>query len=150
MSNKSLKIILADDDEADRLLFKDAFTELKLGITIETVNDGMELMDLLHVTETKDLPQILFLDINMPQKTGIDCLKEIRADKRFKDVTIAIYSTSSSEKDMDDTFLYGANVYIHKPNSFNELKKVLGKAIMNFKVYQDPPFKKENFILNAE
>lgn len=150
MSDKSLKIMLADDDEADRLLFTDAFAELKSEITIKTVNDGMELMDLLHATETEDLPQILFLDINMPQKTGIDCLKEIRADKRFKNVTIAIYSTSSSEKDMDDTFLYGANVYIHKPNSFNELKKVLGKAIMNFKIYQDPPFKKENFILNAE
>jgi CheY-like chemotaxis protein len=89
------------------------------------------------------------LDINMPQKTGIDCLKEIRADNRFNDVAIAIYSTSSSEKDMDDTFLHGANVYIHKPNSFDKLKKVLGKAIMNYKVYQDPPFNKENFILNA-
>jgi CheY-like chemotaxis protein len=150
MNEKNLKIILADDDEADRLLFTDAFTELKSGITIETVNDGMALMDLLYATDTQDLPQILFLDINMPQKTGIDCLKEIRADKRFDDVAIAIYSTSSSEKDMDDTFMYGANVYIHKPNSFDKLKKVLGKAIINFKVYQDPPFNKDNFILNAE
>lgn len=150
MSENNLKIILADDDEADRLLFKDAFVELKSKIAIETVNDGMELMDLLHATDTPDLPQILFLDINMPQKTGIDCLKEIRADKRFDDVAIAIYSTSSSEKDMDDTFLHGANVYIHKPNSFEKLKKVLGKAIMNYKVYQDPPFNKDNFILNAE
>lgn len=150
MSEKTLKIILADDDEADRMLFTDAFTELKSGITIATVNDGMALMDLLHATETQDLPQILFLDINMPQKTGIDCLKEIRAEKRFNDVAIAIYSTSSSEKDMDETFMHGANVYIHKPNSFDKLKKVLGKAIMNFKVYQDPPFNKDNFILNAE
>lgn len=150
MNENNLKIILADDDEADRLLFKDAFVELKSKIAIETVNDGMELMDLLHATDTPDLPQILFLDINMPQKTGIDCLKEIRADKRFNDVAIAIYSTSSSEKDMDDTFLHGANVYIHKPNSFDKLKKVLGKAIMNYRVYQDPPFNKDNFILNAE
>lgn len=150
MSDTSLKILLADDDEADRLLFKDAFTELKSGITITTVNNGMELMDLLYQTETEDLPQILFLDINMPQKTGIDCLKEIRADQRFKDLTIAIYSTSSSEKDMEQTFIYGANVYIHKPNSFVKLKKVLEKSIMNFKVYQEPPFNKENFLLNAE
>ncbi|WP_194973905.1 response regulator [Aquiflexum lacus] len=150
MSDTSLKILLADDDEADRLLFKDAFTELKSGITIATVNDGIELMDLLYQTETEDLPQILFLDINMPQKTGIDCLKEIRADHRFKDLTIAIYSTSSNEKDMEQTFIYGANVYIHKPNSFEKLKKVLEKSIMNFKVYQEPPFNKENFLLNAE
>jgi CheY-like chemotaxis protein len=150
MSDQSLKILLADDDEADRLLFKDAFTELKAEISIATVNDGMQLMDLLHNTETEDLPQILFLDINMPQKTGIDCLIEIRADNRFKDLTIAIYSTSSSEKDMEETFLHGANVYIHKPNSFEKLKKVLEKSIMNFRVYQEPPFNKENFLLNAE
>jgi CheY-like chemotaxis protein len=150
MSDKTLKILLADDDEADRLLFKDAFTELKSGITIATVKDGMELMDLLYKTETEDLPQILFLDINMPQKTGIDCLKEIRANLRFNDLIIAIYSTSTSEKDMEETFVHGANVYIHKPNSFEKLKKVLEKSIMNFKVYQEPPFNKENFLLNAE
>ncbi|WP_373495124.1 response regulator [Aquiflexum sp.] len=149
MSDQSLKIILADDDEADRLLFKDAFFEIKSGIIIETVNDGMELMKLLYATESENLPNILFLDINMPQKTGIDCLKEIRADNRFKDVTIAIYSTSSSEKDMEETFIHGANVYIHKPNSFEKLKKVLEKAIMNAQVYQEPPFNKENFLLNA-
>ncbi len=150
MIEKPLKIILADDDEADRLLFKDAFNELDLGITIEIVNGGMELMDLLHRTETEDLPQVLFLDINMPQKTGMDCLKEIRAENRFREVSIAIYSTSSSEKDMDETYIHGANVYIHKPNSFQKLKKVLEKAIMNAKIYQDPPFNKENFLLNVE
>lgn len=150
MKNKALKILLADDDEADRLLFKEAFIELKSGITIETVNDGMELMKLLYDTETADLPQFLFLDINMPQKTGIDCLVEIKADKRFKDISIAIYSTSTSEKDMEETFKHGANVYIHKPNSFEKLKMVLEKAIMNAKIYQDPPFNKENFLLNAE
>ncbi|WP_373522392.1 response regulator [Aquiflexum sp.] len=149
MTNNLLKIILADDDEADRLLFKEAFFELKSGITIETVNDGMELMNLMHSTKSEDLPQILFLDINMPQKTGMDCLKEIRADDRFKNVSIAIYSTSSSEKDMEQTFIHGANVYIHKPNSFEKLKRVLEKAIINAKVYQDPPFNKENFLLNA-
>lgn len=150
MIEKPLKIILADDDEADRLLFKDAFNELDLGITIEIVNGGLELMDLLYRTETEDLPQVLFLDINMPQKTGMDCLKEIRADNRFREVSIAIYSTSSSEKDMDETYIHGANVYIHKPNSFQKLKKVLEKAIMNAKIYQDPPFNKENFLLNVE
>jgi CheY-like chemotaxis protein len=61
MSDKSLKILLADDDEADRLLFTDAFIELNSGITIETVNDGMALMDLLHATETEDLaPDTVF------------------------------------------------------------------------------------------
>jgi CheY-like chemotaxis protein len=150
MSVKSIKILLADDDEADRLLFREAFDELKVGAYVDTVNDGEELMYLLHSVKNENLPHILFLDINMPRKNGIECLKEIRADIKFKEISVAIYSTSSSENDMEATFLNGANVYIHKPNDFQKLKKVLEKAIIYTNVYQDPPFNKDNFLLVAE
>ncbi|MCR9013815.1 response regulator [Aquiflexum gelatinilyticum] len=150
MNEKSIKILLADDDEADRLLFKEAFDELNVGTSVETVNDGDELMHLMQNTEAENLPQILFLDINMPRKNGLECLKEIRADVKFKEVSVAIYSTSSSENDMQETFLNGANVYIHKPNDFQKLKKLLEKAIIYANVYQDPPFNKDNFLLVAE
>jgi len=150
MNEKSIKILLADDDEADRLLFKEAFDELNVGTTVETVNDGYELMHLMQNTEAENLPHILFLDINMPRKNGLECLKEIRADIKYKEVSVAIYSTSSSENDMQETFLNGANVYIHKPNDFQKLKKLLEKAIIYANVYQDPPFNKDNFLLVAE
>lgn len=150
MNEKSIKILLADDDEADRLLFREAFDELNVGTSVGTVNDGYELMHLLKNTEAENLPQILFLDINMPRKNGLECLKEIRADKKYKEVSVAIYSTSSSENDMQETFLHGANVYIHKPNDFRKLKKVLEKAINYANMYQNPPFNKENFLLMAE
>lgn len=150
MKSKLLKILLADDDEADRLLFIEAFDELKVGTTVETVKDGVELMGLLRNTEKENLPTILFLDINMPKKNGLDCLKEIRADQKFKEVAVAIFTTSSSQRDMEETFLNGANVYIHKPNNFQSLKKVLEKAITYTNVYQEPPFNKDNFILMAE
>lgn len=150
MNEKSIKILLADDDEADRLLFREAFDELNVGTSVETVNDGYELMHLMQNTKTENLPHILFLDINMPRKNGLECLKEIRADKKYKEVSVAIYSTSSSENDMQETFLNGANVYIHKPNDFQKLKKVLEKAINYANMYQDPPFNKENFLLMAE
>ena len=145
-----MTILLADDDEADRLIFKEAFDEMDIGTSVETVNDGEELMQLLENSEYEDLPHILFLDINMPRKNGLECLKEIRANKKYKEVSIAIYSTSSSEKDMHETFLNGANVYINKPQDFNKLKKVLEKAIIYANMYQSPPFNKENFLLMAE
>jgi len=145
-----MTILLADDDEADRLIFKEAFDEMDIGTSVETVNDGEELMQLLENSEYEDLPQILFLDINMPRKNGLECLKEIRTNKKYKEVSIAIYSTSSSEKDMHETFLNGANVYINKPQDFNKLKKVLEKAIIYANMYQSPPFNKENFLLMAE
>jgi len=124
-----IQIFLADDDEDDRNFFTEAITELKMESKVTTFKDGKDLMDYLEKPDSK-LPHILFLDLNMPCKTGFDCLKEIRANNRFKDISIAIYSTSSSEKDIEETFVGGANIYIKKPNDFSKLKKVI-KDVVN-------------------
>ena len=124
-----MHILLADDDEDDRAFFSEAITELKMDNKLTLFEDGKGLMDYLLHPDIK-LPHILFLDLNMPGKTGLDCLKEIRANSRFKDVSVAIYSTSSSEKDIEDTFIEGANIYIKKPNDFSMLKKVI-KEVLN-------------------
>lgn len=146
MDKQPIRVLLADDDEADRLLFTEALEELNLNVIIESVIDGVQLMDHLNTANTT-LPNILFLDLNMPRKNGMECLKEIRANKSLADLPVAIYSTSSSETDIEKTFLNGANVYINKPNDFNELKEVLEKALKVMIVYQSPPFNKENFLL---
>ncbi len=146
MENTPLHILLADDDESDRLLFKEAFEELEIKPIVHTVNNGMQLMDYLTKKGTP-LPNLLFLDLNMPRKNGLECLKEIRSNKKFKDISIVIYSTSASEKDIDETFLNGANVYIKKPNDFSMLKQVLAKAVITPSLYQGLPFNKANFLL---
>jgi CheY-like chemotaxis protein len=130
-----MHILLADDDEDDRTFFSEAITELKMDNKLTLFKDGKELMDYLVLPDIK-LPHILFLDLNMPGKTGIDCLKEIRANTRFKDVSVAIYSTSSSKKDIEDTFIEGANIYIKKPNDFSMLKKVIKEVVnMNWQFH---------------
>lgn len=146
MNNKPLHILLADDDESDRLLFIEAFLELKIETIVHTVNSGIELMEWLNM-ENVHLPHLLFLDLNMPRKNGLQCLKEIRSNKKLKDISIAIYSTSDSEKDIEETFLNGANVYITKPFDFNLLKQVLEKAVMTASQYQDKSMKREDFLL---
>ena len=128
MNNEPILILLADDDENDRLLFTDVFQELKINTIIHTVNDGLQLMEYLLKNKTK-LPQLLFLDLNMPFKNGLECLKEIRSNPDLRELSVAIFSTSLSQKDIDETFIQGANIYINKPNSFNELKEVLNKAM---------------------
>ena len=131
----SMNILLADDDEDDRTFFSEAIQELKMNNKVTLFKDGNDLMDYLVLPEIK-LPHVLFLDLNMPGKTGIDCLKEIRSNARFKDISIAIYSTSSSEKDIEDTFIEGANIYIKKPNDFSELKRVIKEVInMNWQFH---------------
>ncbi|MDP3451929.1 MAG: response regulator [Bacteroidales bacterium] len=146
MNNKPLHILLADDDEGDRLLFKLAFSELKIKTIVSTVSSGIQLMEYLNMKEVP-LPYILFLDLNMPPKSGLECLKEIKSNKNLKDVLIVIYSTSDNEKDIDETFHNGANVYITKPNDFNILKQVLEKAVMTASIYQEPNMIRENFLL---
>ncbi len=144
----TIKILLADDDESDRLLFTDAFNDLKTNAKIETVNDGVELIDYL-VKQRKNLPEFIFLDLNMPRKDGKECLNEIRNMLMMRDIIIAIYSTSASEKDIEDTFVLGANVYIQKPSDYKLLKLSLETVVSHANVYKDPPFKLENFILKV-
>jgi len=103
-------------------------------------------MDYLNKKDSH-LPHLLFLDLNMPRKSGLECLKEVRGNKKLKDISIAVYSTSNSKKDMEETFRKGANIYIHKPSDFNVLKQVLEKAVMTAHQYQDQSMKKENFCL---
>jgi len=147
MNPTTLHIVRADDDEDDRLIFEDAINEVKVKTKVTMVNDGVQLMEYLQETED-DLPHIVFLDLNMPRKGGIECLKEIRNDARLKDLSIAIYSTSASEDDIEDTFIKGANIYIKKPNDFTTLVKVLSEVITINWQYQTSDLNKENFVLS--
>ena len=147
MPKEPIHILLADDDEDDRLFFKEAFEEIKINTRVQMVNDGVELMNFL-TCEGNHLPQILFLDLNMPRKTGIDCLLEIKRMAHLKDIAIAIYSTSSSEKDIEDTFVQGANVYIKKPSDFSMLKKILEQVITINWQYQTSGLNRDNYFLS--
>ena len=146
MDKNYIHIILADDDEDDRLLFTDAFDELKINTKVNTFNDGVELMDYLNA-EDAVLPNVLFLDLNMPKKNGIECLYEIKRDDKFNDIAIAIFSTSSSEEHIEETFVQGANIYIKKPSDFATLKKVLSEVVTINWQYHTSGLNKDNFLL---
>ncbi|WP_100612480.1 response regulator [Confluentibacter lentus] len=146
MQEDYINIILADDDADDRLFFTDAFEELKINTRVKTFNDGVYLMDYLN-TENCVLPNVLFLDLNMPRKSGLECLRELKKFDKFNDIAIAIYSTSASEEDIEKTFIMGANIYIKKPNDFKTLKKVLQEVVtINWQYYTNG-LNKDNFLL---
>jgi len=142
MQKEYIHIILADDDEDDRLFFTDAFDEIKINTKVQTFNDGNYLNQ-----EEAILPQVLFLDLNMPRKNGMECLQEIKANSRFDSMAIAIYSTSSSEEHIEETFVLGANIYIKKPSDFNALKKVLSDVVTLNWQYHTSGLNKDNFLL---
>ncbi len=147
MQNELIRVMLADDDEDDRLFFKEAFDEIKIKTSVTTLNNGIELMNYLTKPDAV-LPHVLFLDLNMPGKTGIDCLKEIKQIDHLKNIAIAIYSTSASDEDIEETFVQGANVYIKKPHEFSTLKNILSDVITLNWQYHTSGLNRDNFLLS--
>lgn len=145
MENDALHVLLADDDEDDRTFFKEALQEIKVKTVVTLVNDGLQLMNYLNQPGNK-LPNVIFLDLNMPVKSGLECLREIRKNKRLRDLAIAIYSTSSSDENIEEAFVQGANIYIKKPSDFSMLKNVLEQVINLNWQYHTSGLKKENFL----
>lgn len=117
-------ILLADDDEDDRYFFSLAVESLSREIKLLTFDDGVSL---LHHLENKmvDNPAILFLDINMPVLNGHQCLEQIRASPKWKDLPIAMYTTSNHVKDIEKSKDLGANVFIKKPFKLNVLIEII-------------------------
>ena len=146
MNNDFINICLADDDEDDRLFFTEAFDELKINTKVSTFNDGVELMNYLNNVDSV-LPSVLFLDLNMPKKNGVECLLEIKQNEKLSDIAIAIYSTSSSEEHIEETFINGANIYIKKPNDFEDLKKILSEVVTINWQYHTSGLNKDNFLM---
>ncbi|MCA1919858.1 MAG: response regulator [Flavobacterium piscis] len=125
----NIKILLTDDDEDDRDFFAEALEDLDLDYPIEFCKNGVELLDRLYDANLP-IPDIIFLDLNMPILSGFETLQQIRENDKFKDIpVIAIYSTSATVDGIKSTFGLGANAYVVKPLAFNDLKILLKKVI---------------------
>ena len=131
----TLNILLADDDIDDRLFFDNALKELPISTHLTTVHDGEQLMNYLS-ENSEHLPNVLFLDLSMPRKTGYECLIEIKQNKELEDLYVVMFSTSfprdiKYELDMINTlYQIGAHDYIRKPSDFAQLKQVIHNALI--------------------
>jgi CheY-like chemotaxis protein len=108
-------ILIADDDRDDQDMLHEALTEQQLNTHIDTVDNGVELLEYIGIAaekKTKPFPCLIILDINMPKKNGMEALKEIRKISDYNDIAVIMYSTSRSEETKMDCHLIGANTYI--------------------------------------
>ena len=142
------KLLLADDDMDDRLFFEDAIEELFTSYKLSTVTDGVELMEVLF-DNSEQLPDILFLDINMPRKNGCECLAEIKANDMLKKIPVVIFSTSLDMEIVNKLYENGAHYYIRKPGDFNVLKKVIYQATVLLKEDNINQPERSNFIMHC-
>lgn len=123
-----LSLLLADDDLDDCFFFKEALEDISIPTTLTTVNDGVQLMELLHAIKGP-LPDALFLDLNMPLKSGFECLGEIKMDDALVNLPIIVYSTSLNVDVIDLLYQKGVQYYICKPGDYANLKKVIFEAV---------------------
>jgi len=133
-----LNVLLVDDDAEDHEFFLYAINQAKsqTPIKIRTVKDGSKLSGEL-LNSYGRLPDIIFLDINLPSKNGHEILREIRNQKQLNDVAIVIFTTSSNEYDIQKAYANGANLYIRKPDNITELVATIERVfILNWKNYK--------------
>ncbi|MEK6776411.1 MAG: response regulator [bacterium] len=131
-----ITILMADDDEDDRMMTKDALEESKLANDLYFVENGEELMDfLLHQGKysapvLSPRPGLILLDLNMPKKDGREALREIKGDPHLRQIPIVILTTSKAEEDIFRTYDLGVNSFVTKPVTFEslvDLMKTLAK-----------------------
>ncbi len=124
---KNLFVLVADDDMDDCFLFEDAIKQLPVSTRLSFVHDGDQLMQ--HLFTFEPLPDIIFLDLNMPRKNGFTSLHEIKSNEKIGHIPVVVFSTSSNKNIIERLYEEDANYYITKPNDFGQLKKLILLAI---------------------
>jgi len=122
-------LLVADDDADDRYLLKSAFDESGIRGSILFVEDGLDLLDFLtqtgrHIHQLK-MPGLILLDLNMPKKDGRTVLKELKSRPEYQHIPVVVFSTSKSPDEIRQLYRLGANSFIVKPSSFDQLLQVM-------------------------
>jgi CheY-like chemotaxis protein len=123
--------LLVDDDDDDKEIFCLALQKVDPSIDCTTASDGLEALSILN--NNSFVPDYIFLDLNMPRMDGKECLKEIRKRRHLNNVPVIIFSTSSADKDIEETKRLGASSFITKPPLVATLAKKLSDVFSNHK-----------------
>ncbi len=133
IEDKSVSILLVEDDEIDRMIVQRAFKKNNVANPLYLAHDGQEALDMLKGTNGKTklfpLPKIMLLDINMPRMSGLELLKEIRQDEELKLISVFVLTTSADDKDRMEAYKNNVAGYILKPVSFDKL--VTAVSVLN-------------------
>jgi CheY-like chemotaxis protein len=132
--DKPLEILLVEDNKGDIGLITEFFIDSKIRTNLHIAEDGEEAIQFLYA-EYKFLgshsPDLIILDWNLPKKSGLEVLREIKANSNLKNIPVIIFTTSSAEKDISQAYDQHANTYLVKPIDFDKFAKVIG-SIQDF------------------
>jgi CheY-like chemotaxis protein len=129
-----MRILLIDDDLDDQAIFSDAVKSVDSSMLLYCANNGEEGLNRLKNSIV--LPEAIFLDVNMPVMNGRECLAEIKADMRLRDIKITMYSTSNAETEKNVFKAMGAD-FMTKPTCFKELVKMLSEYLVRNECFEE-------------
>jgi len=146
---RKLNVLLAEDDSADCLLFEEVLAELPVTVNLFTVTNGEQLLEWLN-KEGNKLPDVLFLDLNMPRKNGFAALGEIKRSTKLQDLPVIIFTTANDKERIKQVYKDAAHYYIRKPNTFPDLKELVYKVLVLISEDNISLPDKKNFILKVD
>ncbi|MCU7549441.1 response regulator [Chitinophagaceae bacterium LB-8] len=127
------RVVLIDDDRDDAEVFQEALEEVGNHFVFQYFENGESALAEWS-KEEKLLPDIIFLDLNLPQISGWEILQHVRQTHDLASIPVVMYTTSSLKSELEMSLDQGANFFITKPTNYNELKRllaeVLGKVLM--------------------
>jgi CheY-like chemotaxis protein len=126
--SKKRTFFIVDDDIDDQDLFIEAVSEVDKSIECMSASNCEEALEMLR-NRRIGLPDMIFLDLNMPRLNGKQCLAELKKESHLRDIPVIIYSTSSEKRDIDETTRLGAAHFLTKPNKFEELCKAISYVV---------------------
>jgi CheY-like chemotaxis protein len=128
MNADLISVLLVEDDPGDVLLVKEAFEDHKVGNALSVVSDGVEAMQYVrgegsYAGATR--PDLILLDLNLPRKSGIEVLAEVKGDPRLFTIPVVVLTTSEAEEDILAAYKLHANAYITKPVDFERFSQIV-------------------------
>lgn len=129
MHRNPFHIFVVDDDEDDRYIFQKALKETAIPVIVSQITNGIELLACLK--SDMELPNIIFLDINMPLMDGLTALEQIRSNEVYREVSIIIFSTSDNPVSIRRAYRLGAQLYLRKPDRYDDYLLLL-KSILSY------------------
>jgi CheY-like chemotaxis protein len=143
-SNPQIKhIIFAEDDEDDRLFFEDVIRNYNPSMRIDFVSNGVQLMEILP----SFLPDLLFLDLEMPYKNGLECLLEIRNNVRLNQLPVIVFSSTTRQANIQTAYEVGAHLFLIKSPTYSEYAGSI-KAALSLD-WSNPDHIKEQYCVNG-
>ena len=116
-------VIVAEDDHDDLFFLETAIKETSVPVLVRHAQNG----EMLFVLLKEKVPHLLFLDIHMPCKDGVSCIREIRQSKEYDNLPVIMYTSDEYNKTIEDCYRNGANFYLVKPDKFTQLTESLKK-----------------------